>query len=165
MPRGNKNNLKLSQSPEEARENGKKGGKRSGEVRREKSKARDVAKMILSGNIGAKGSVGAQLNNDIVNEQLKNASGVRFKVMGDGKNILFMVHTSGDSDNFHQASVSTKSGSVVNVDIPFSKLTQPGSGVKVPFNKKNINGISFQVNAGNNTPRAATIKIFDFEIY
>jgi len=53
MPRGNPDKIKPHQvkSGQEARERGSKGGIRSGQVRREKSAASDVARMILSGHI------------------------------------------------------------------------------------------------------------------
>lgn len=47
MPRGNKQNL-LVPSSDEAQKNGQKGGKRSGEVRREKKRLRDCAELLLS---------------------------------------------------------------------------------------------------------------------
>ena len=49
-------NLKPPFSPKEARENGSKGGKASGPVRREKTAARDVARIILAGEIPVEGA-------------------------------------------------------------------------------------------------------------
>ena len=51
MPRKQNKNLKPVQSENEAREKGKKGGIKSGEVRREKKTTQDLAKIILSGKI------------------------------------------------------------------------------------------------------------------
>ena len=53
MDRGNKNNLVPNEerTPEQRRKNAQKAGRASGEVRREKKSAREVAKMVLGGTI------------------------------------------------------------------------------------------------------------------
>ena len=59
MPRGN-NPENVMRSREEAEKNGRKGGIRSGEVRREKARTREIVKMLLNSNIPAiKGAKGA----------------------------------------------------------------------------------------------------------
>lgn len=48
MPRGNINNLKPPFTPEEARQRGREGGKKSAVVRREKKKLSDIYREFLS---------------------------------------------------------------------------------------------------------------------
>jgi len=109
---------------------------------------------------------GAGNNNDTILQQLRAASGVRFNVLGDGKTwILYFSTRETQSDScFHRANVSTRNGSVVEVDIPFSRLRQPDWGRKVKFNKNSITGVVIERETENGSG-AATIKIFDFEIY
>lgn len=51
MPRGNVNNLKKPRSTEEARERGRLGGIKSGEVRRAKKNARQMARILLESKV------------------------------------------------------------------------------------------------------------------
>jgi len=101
-----------------------------------------------------------------ITQQLKRASGVRFKVLGDGKTwslMLPMVETNSDGGT-HRTNITTRAGRVVEIDIPFSRLRQPEWGRRVTFNRNSVTGISIE---RNNTlgSGAAAIKIFDFEVY
>jgi len=99
-------------------------------------------------------------------QKLKNANGVCFKVLGDGKrwNVHFGTRDVTD-DAFHEITISTQNGSVSSIDIPFRSLRQPDWKKKnVAFNKNNITDMVIQretsLGAG-----ASAIKVFDFEIY
>lgn len=62
MPRGNMDNLipNNKRSPEEVRENGRKGGVKSGEARRAKADMRELMKLALDENIPSKDMTYAQ---------------------------------------------------------------------------------------------------------
>jgi general stress protein YciG len=51
MPRGNSNNLKKNLSPEEAREQGRKGGIASGKARRAKKNKQQIINMVLNAEL------------------------------------------------------------------------------------------------------------------
>ena len=113
---------------------------------------------------------GIQTFNEEILNLHKNANGVRFKVLGDGKTWHMQVLTeqaSADHCYYHSV-ISTRNNRVVNVDIPFSRLRQFDWGKKVSFIKSNITGLQFDRNGGlpnNSGTGASTIKIFDFEVY
>jgi len=103
--------------------------------------------------------------NDIA-QKLRTASGVRFKVLGDGKTwslAIPMTETKTDG-NTHQINITTRNGRVVEIDIPFSRLKQPTWGKRVTFNKNSITGMSIERNNSHGAG-ASIIKIFDFEVY
>jgi hypothetical protein len=108
-----------------------------------------------------------RLTDETIVQTLQNGSGVRFKMLGDGKSWKFQVGTNeAMSDHwYHEILVKTQKGKVVEVDVPYSKLKQPPQGKKVPFIKTSINSIYFlrEVETGGKGP--STIKVFDFEIY
>jgi hypothetical protein len=110
---------------------------------------------------------GVILYNDNVNQRLKNANGVRFKVLGDGKRWLIYFATSSVTDGaFHRMTISTQRGRVVSIDVPYSRLRQPEEwGRRATFNKNNITGIAIERQHDMGGTGAAAIKIFDFEIY
>jgi len=116
---------------------------------------------IVSGNAKWAGILNE--NDDII-EKLRMASGVRLKALGDGKPwilYILMAETSLDGGS-HRANIKTQKGKVVEIDIPFAQLKQPEWGKRVKFNKNTIVGLMI---GRNNTPGAATIKVFDIEIY
>ncbi|MDR2717136.1 MAG: CsgG/HfaB family protein [Treponema sp.] len=106
--------------------------------------------------------------NEALAQKLTRSSGIRFKVLGDGKGwqlLLPMKETDADSA-FHRAAIATKKDRVVEIDIPYAQLKQPSWGKRAAFNKNNIIGLYFVRN--NDSPGGAgnsTIKIFDIEIY
>jgi len=108
---------------------------------------------------------GAQLYNENIIQKLKNADGVRFKVLGDGKKWRIYVSTSDVNDSaFYEAIIQTQKGKVTSVSIPLSRLKQPNWGKKVPFNKDSIQNLTIEMT--NNTGTGPSIiKVFDFEIY
>jgi TolB-like protein len=102
-------------------------------------------------------------------QKLMRASGVRFKVIGDGKGWylnFFTKETSADSAWYYGA-INTQKDKIVVIDIPYSRLRQPANwGKKAVFNKNSIFGISFSRNSESpGGAGASTIKIFDLEIY
>jgi len=119
---------------------------------------------------GSSKNAGASTHNTDVVQKLKNAGGVRFKAVGDGKkwSVRFSTSDVASVDGaYYRLIILTKKGEVGSFDVPFSKLTQP-EYVKYPkkFNKNNITELNFEKNdyTGGGTG-AATLKVFDFEIY
>jgi hypothetical protein len=103
---------------------------------------------------------------DTIAQKLRTASGVRFKTLGDGKKwslIIAMRETSGDGGT-HRLDFTTQRGKVADIDIPFSRLRQPEWGKRVTFNKNSVTGMQIERN-NNLGSGAATIKIFDIEVY
>jgi hypothetical protein len=111
------------------------------------------------------GWAGASLYNDKISQNLRNANGVRFKALGDGKQWRVLFNTSDVTDGcYHGTIITTKKGKVTDFDVPFSRLKQPAWGKGTKFNKNNIRGMDIQ--RSNDTGiGAAAIKVFDFEIY
>jgi len=106
--------------------------------------------------------------NEIVAQKLTRSSGIRFKVLGDGKTWELRLPTKEtDADTAHyRTAIVTRNGRVVEIDIPYAQLKQPSWGKKTAFNKNSIRGLQFSRN--NESPGGAgisTIKIFDLEIY
>jgi len=133
-----------------------------------------VEKEVLTININLAGgnskNAGALTTNIDVLQRLKNASGVRFKAIGDGKKwqIYFATSDVANSDGaWYKLIFLTKNGEVSSFDVPFSKLTQ-AEFVRAPrkFNKSNIINLTIMKDdyTGGGTGTAA-IKVFDFEIY
>ncbi|MDR0443701.1 MAG: CIA30 family protein [Treponema sp.] len=108
---------------------------------------------------------------DTLQQKLRGGSGVRFKVLGDGKTWIFNLATTDVTDGgVYEMLAATKKGKVVTLESPYSKLKQPVWAKKVSFNKSNINYIqfthhSFPTGARKHESGVSTIKIFDFEIY
>jgi len=106
-------------------------------------------------------------NNDSLNilNSLRNANGVRFKVLGDGKKWRFFIKTLDVRDYCnHEIIIQTQKGKVTSVDVPYSRLKQPSWGKQVAFNKYNIQWLTIERTKDLGTG-PAYIKIFDFEIY
>jgi len=106
------------------------------------------------------------LNNQDITQKLKQAKGVRFKILGDGKtwNLQFATSDTINDYSHYQASFTPRSGRVVEIDIPFTQIKQPSWGKKVAFNKNNFEYLCLQ----RGTDQAAgvsVVKIFDFEVY
>jgi TolB-like protein len=107
-------------------------------------------------------------SNEIIAQKLTRGSGVRFKVLGDGKAWEFLLPTRETSTDsaYYRASIETRKGRIVEIDIPYSKLKQPSWGKKTAFNKNSILNLHFErSNNSKGGAGASTIKIFDLEIY
>lgn len=93
--------------------------------------------------------------------KLRATKGVRFKVVGDGKNYTLRVHTAGvTDDDWFSCVFATKKGQVVDVAIPYKKLRQTmQKGAR--FDRSTITGLSFLTRKSTSTP----IKFFDIRPY
>jgi len=98
-------------------------------------------------------------------EKIIKGSGVSFKALGDGKTWSFGLIFKGTY--YYHYSIKTKKNTIVEVDIPYSKLKQPSWSKKAKFNKDDIERFSFYMGDAFNItqPGKYDIKIFDFEIY
>jgi len=129
---------------------------------------REVLTINITLGIGNSKWAGVMTNNTDVLQRLKNANGVRFKAVGDGKRWQIAFATSDAvNDGIHRFIFSTKSGEVSSFDVPFSKLSQPEyTNYLRKFNKNNIIYLGIEkddyTKGGSG---AAAIKVFDFEIY
>jgi hypothetical protein len=100
-------------------------------------------------------------------QRLRTGSGVRFKVMGDGKTWILQIPTTETmhDSGFFQKTFTTRRNTVVEVNIPYSQLRQPEWGQRARFNRNSITGITLQRDNNLGGAGASTITIFDFEIF
>jgi hypothetical protein len=108
-----------------------------------------------------------ETKNEEIVQTLRRGSGVRFKVLGDGKRWKLQVLTDEAMPDYchYEVPIITKNGKLVEIDIPYKKLKQPAWGKKVPFIKSSINGLHFHRSDDIGGTGPSTIKVFDFEIY
>jgi TolB-like protein len=109
---------------------------------------------------------GILLANNTIMQRLRNGSGVRLKVLGDGNSWRFYFATLETNTDYchYMTTINTKRDKVVELDIPYSKLRQPEWGKRARFNKNSITYIIFE--RGSDTVSGESfIKIFDFEVY
>jgi biotin carboxyl carrier protein len=127
---------------------------------------RDVLTVNINLATGSPRWAGVDLLNMSIIEKLKNANGLRFKVLGDGKRWRVHFATSNVTDSaFHGVTISTQNGKVSSIDVPFNKLGQPDWGKKVAFNKNNLIKMAIERQYDMGGAGKSTIKIFDFEVY
>jgi len=120
--------------------------------------------MTIDVNTVPNGWAGVMINNVNFVKNLRNANGVRFKALGDGKKWIVNIMTTDVTDGcWHGTIIKTQKGKVNSFDIPFSQLKQPKWGMKTKFNKNNINGIKIERDNDTGTG-PSVIKVFDFEI-
>jgi len=102
-------------------------------------------------------------------ERARTASGIRFKIYGDGKPWFLAVQTEEIKTDYarYQYRFDTIKNKVTIIEIPFERLAQPEWGKKVIFNKNTIESFLFyrSQDLGSGTIGASTIKIFDIEVY
>jgi hypothetical protein len=134
-------------------------------VGKEQIDGREWDVLTINVNLISGGWAGAGTHNEDIIQKMRNASGVRFKVLGDGKRWRFYLGTSDVTDNaFHAFVISTQNRKVTSVDVPFSRLRQgEWSTKRVAFNKNNIRFMIIEL--ASETGGSSVIKIFDFEIY
>lgn len=122
--------------------------------------------LVINANLKSNnGWAGAMLTDENIIQRLQNASGVRFKVLGDGKKWRVNLPTSNvTDDSFHGMTISTQNKKVSSFDVSFVLLKQPNRGKKAVFNKYRINGIRIERTKDTGTG-ASVIKVFDFEIF
>jgi len=101
-------------------------------------------------------------------ERAKTASGIRFKIYGDGKPWVLEAATSDRNDNvFFRYNFKTIKNKVSTIDIPYTKFILPEwAKTKSIFNKNFLHAFQF-VSDSNNESKSGTsqIKIFDIELY
>jgi len=131
---------------------------------------RDILTLIVdlgSGNGWKTGEI-STISPEFVHA-LKNGSGVRFKVQGDGKaGWRVRIKTSDVTDNqYHEYLFSARAGRVTEVIVQFNRLKQPEWAKKVSFNKTRITGFQFQrlCNGQETFTGPSAIKVFDLEAY
>jgi hypothetical protein len=126
--------------------------------------------LTLESNLG-KGSgwrdCGFSLTNETMVQTLQKGSGVRFKVLGDGKRWRLRVRTDEAMSDYcyYVIPIATKKGKLVEIDIPYSKLKQPAWSKKAPFIKSNINLLDLNRADDIGGVGHSTLKVFDFVIY
>jgi TolB-like protein len=112
------------------------------------------------------GQIVLERTNIPIISHLRQATGVRFKALGDGKpwRIYFgTIETEIDWCSYYYE-IQTRRNRVVQVNIPYTSLKQPTWGQQVPFYKNSITSAVLQRSSDLGTG-TSTIKIFDFEIY
>jgi hypothetical protein len=99
-------------------------------------------------------------------EKAKNASGIRFKIYGDGKKWYFEVATPGINIDyaFYRMEFTARRNRITTIDIPYTRLQQTVYGNSKIFNKHSICQLKFGRD-GVYGLGTSSIKIFDLEIY
>jgi len=132
---------------------------------------REKEVLNINGTLASQSQTWSELTitNKSIIEKLKNGSGIRFKVIGDGNDwLLLIVNVSGGNYNYYSAGIKTTINEIIEIDIPYSELREHNSGNKVKFNKKSITHLAFGMGNSIEKKRKAgkySIKIFDLEIY
>ena len=146
------------------------GGKSTGKVSINKEKIDGVEQTVINLTITINKGIEYPWGNLSIwgplMERAKTATGIRFKVYGDGKPWSLEVHTKEIETDWarYRYIFDTIKNKVSIIDIPFSKLTQPDWGKKVIFNKNTMQSFVFYRNHDLGLG-VSTIKIFDIEIY
>jgi len=135
-----------------------------------KEKIEGAEREVLTINVnlesGTQKWAGASTDTASFIQKLKNADGIRFKILGDGKRWRIYFVTSNVIDGgYHGLTISTKNGVVGSFDIPFNKLTQHDWARGIRFNKNYIKNVNIEINRDYSPHGASSIKIFDFETY
>lgn len=109
----------------------------------------EVLAVTLSGTVTTKcpyGYAGATADGEPATiAALKEATGITFYTMGDGKKYRVRVETSDVKDyNYYGFVFTAPKGAPVKVTVPFSKLTQEEWGAKKKFIAANASKVSFQ---------------------
>ncbi len=110
---------------------------------------KEVVAVTMTGEVTTKfqyGYTGVTADEDPVTvAALKEATGITFYTKGDGKKYRVRVETSDVKDaNFHGFVFTAPKGKMVQVTVPFKKLTQETWGATKKFNAANASRVSFQ---------------------
>jgi len=151
-------------------------GKSTGDVSVDKEKINGIEYSVINLTITLYKNKdswwGKLLIDQLIVEKAKTASGIRFKVYGDGKPWFLYIETEEAMKDFAWFNYQFKTikDKVSTIDIPYSILTQPKWGKKIMFNKNSITGICIGrdnnlVGAESLSLGTSTIKIFDIEFY
>jgi hypothetical protein len=134
-------------------------------INKEQIDGKELDVLNIDVNVVNKGWAGAVSSNVNIVYGLRFAYGIRFKVLGDGKDWIVNFATNNVTDNsWFGIIIPTRKGKVTSVDIPITSIRQPKWGKKTRFNSDNITSIRIERNIDTGTG-ASAIKIFDFEIY
>jgi hypothetical protein len=106
------------------------------------------------------------LGNQTVVQNIRNGTGVRLKVLGDGKDWTLKFATPETNSDYchYQTVISARRGRVTEINLLYSRLRQPEWGKRATFNKNNIIYVVFERGSEGETG-SSTIQIFDFEVY
>jgi DNA-binding CsgD family transcriptional regulator len=110
------------------------------------------------------------MNPDLI-QRLRQANGIRFKALGDGKSWSVQFHTKESNHEEHYVYytyiVQTVRDQVIDVDIPYSSLILPDwweQKYSFDFNKETISTLSI-IDNWLHGYGSALIQVFDFEVY
>jgi len=111
-----------------------------------------------------------KIDSSILIERAKTASGIRFKVYGDGKqwnlDVLTEEALTSTDANPYRYTFKTSNKKVTTIDIPYSKLKQPEwVKRKIIFNKNSIACFLIISDSSESKTGSSQIKIFDIELY
>jgi len=145
------------------------GGKSTGKMNIGKEKIDGVEQTVINLTFTLnKGIEGPWCSLSIwgLTERAKTATGIRFKVYGDGKPWFFEASTkeTASDDVYYRYKFDTINNKVSVIDIPFEKLKLVEWGLQAPFNKSKLGSFQF-CRDGQFGLGASTIKIFDIEVY
>jgi hypothetical protein len=124
---------------------------------------RDVLEIEIRHAINNRGWAKARISNPFVLNKLREASRLRFRVLGDGARweIFFGNRpATGARETYHFTSIATRKNRVVEINIPYSRF---GMDDRIRFNKDLISALHFIRHRDYRTG-TSTIKIFDFDI-
>jgi hypothetical protein len=128
---------------------------------------RMVINMELTLNRGHQAPWGnIQISDNGIVEKAKTASGIRFKVYGDGKRWYLEFATKEAADYaFYRSVINTRRNRVTTVNISYTSLRQPADwGKRVVFNKSSLYQLQFSRIPADGFG-TSSIKVFDIEFY
>jgi len=139
-------------------------------IRSAKEKIEGEEREVLTINVDLESGTlkwaGASTDTASFIQKLKNDDAVRFKILGDGRKWRIYFITSNVTDGgYHGSTITTKNGVVSNIDLPYSKLTQPDWARSFKFNKSHLKSVNIEINREISSPGTSSIKVFDFETY
>jgi uncharacterized protein with WD repeat len=138
----------------------------------------NIGKRIIDGNERTTINLSISLNGRIqypwaclaiktgsIIERAKVSSGIRFKVIGDGRPWYLELCTTEAADYaFYRYKFDTNKDAITIIDVPYSILQQPEWGNSTFFNRSSIYGIQFSINSDDGLG-SSSIEIFDIELY
>jgi TolB-like protein len=147
------------------------GGKSTGKVSLNREVIENEERMVINIEINLIKGVqypwgNIQISDNGVVEKAKTASGIRFKVYGDGKRWYLEIATKEAMTDyaFYRSVINTQRNQVVAINIPYSRLKQPDWAKRVGFNKDSIYQLQFARDHNDGLGKAS-IKVFDIEFY
>jgi hypothetical protein len=120
--------------------------------------------LTIEVNVVNNGWANANTFDGFIVQKLRDANGIRFKALGDGKKWKVLFYSDGITDSaFYGTIITTQKGKVTSFNIPFSRLKQPDWGKRVKFDKNDIRGMSIE--RSNDTDIGKSVlKVFDLEL-